>query len=195
MSVILIKPKPVEILIDADHRLAFEVITAFRSARSNPVRSVRVLERWDEQGRLLAEFDTPMRFPFGLKWTVTTTEFVEFDDPWRVDFSLAEPTGLLVHLEDRFLLDKHEDQTLLRYESVFGLRGGILGWAFGHLVVKRLIKRHMREHLESLKSIIEARARRSHAYPRSQTAQAGVVSAALPRRNGNTPMETDVRKQ
>lgn len=169
MPPIPIDVDPQEALVHADRRLAFEVITAFRSPESNPVESVRVLERWDDQGTLLAEFSTPVPLPLGIAWTLKTVEYVTFHEPSRIDFALAQPNGILRLLEDRFTLEEVPEGAYFRYESRFGIGGWVLGWILGQLAVKPLMKSHMRAHTAYLKQTIEERARRSRKYPRPES--------------------------
>jgi hypothetical protein len=165
MSVIPIDVEPEEIFIRADHRLAFEVIAAFRSPNTNPVNTIRVLDRWDDENRLLAEFSSPVPLPFGMSSTLLTVEYVTFYEPSRIDFELAEPTGILCLLQERFSLEAVEGGTRFRYGSRFGIAGSVFGWALGQLVFKPMFKRHMRTHVAELKETIEARSSHSRRYP------------------------------
>ena len=151
-------------MIQADRRLAFEVIAAFRS-RSNPVDSIRVIDRWDDENCLLAEFSTPVPLPFGKPRTLKTVEYVTFHEPSRIEFELAEPNGILHILQDRFILEDADGWTRFRYESRFGLSGWMFGWLLGKLVISGMFRRHMRTHVTALKETIEARAVRSRRFP------------------------------
>lgn len=169
MPLLPIDVEPEDTFIRADRGLAFEVITAFRSPQSNPVESIRVLERWEDDNKLLAEFSTPVPLPFGVEWTLKTVEYVTFREPSQIDFTLAQPNGILRSLEDRFILDEVPEGTHFRYESRFGIGGWIFGWVIGQLAVKPLVKSHMRAHTAFLQQTIEERARRSRKYPRSRS--------------------------
>jgi hypothetical protein len=179
MSVIPITVEPEEILIRADHRLAFEVIAAFRSPNTNPVNTIRVLNRWDEENRLLAEFSSPVPLPFGMSSTLRTVEYVTFYEPSRIDFELAEPTGLLCLLQDRFSFEAVEGGTRFRYESRFGVAGWVFGWILGQLVFKLMFKRHMRTHVAELRETIEARAIHSRRYPIADEQSSNLGEAKL----------------
>jgi hypothetical protein len=165
MNLIPIDLEPEEILIRADRRLSFEVVSAFRSPGTTPIPSIHVIKRWDEQNRLLAEFSTPTPLPFGISSTLKTVEYVTFYEPERIEFELAEHSGILHFLEDRFLLENENGWTRFRYESRFGIGGWVFGWVLGKLVFEAMFKQHMRRHLAELKETIEARARRSRQYP------------------------------
>jgi hypothetical protein len=165
MRTILIDIEPEVVMIRADRRLSFEVVSAFRSRRSNPIRSIRVLEREDDNNRVLAEFSSPVHLPFGKTLTLKTVESVTFFEPEGIEFVLPEPNWTFSVLEDRFTLEDVDGWTRFRYESRFGVPGWILGWVIGKLVIQRMIKQHMREHLAELRETIEARAKRSRQYP------------------------------
>ncbi|TVR68878.1 MAG: SRPBCC family protein [Sphaerobacteraceae bacterium] len=164
MPVISIAVPSESVLIRADRRLSFELLSAFRSLRSNPVRSIRVLERDDDNNRVLAEFSSPVHLPFGKTLTLRTIESVKFFEPERIEFVLPKPSWTFAVLEDRFTLEDVEGWTRLRYESRFALPGWIFGWVVGKLVVQRMVKQHMREHLAELREKIETRAKRSRVY-------------------------------
>lgn len=162
--VIPIDVEPEEALIRADRRLAFDVISAFR-ATPNPIDSVRVLERWDDEDRLLAEFTSPVPLPLGMSTTLQTVEYVTFSEPDQIDFELARPNGILRLLQDRFTLDDVDGWTRFRYESRFGIGGWVFGWVLGQTVIKSMFKHHMRTHTAALQELIEERASRSRQYP------------------------------
>jgi hypothetical protein len=168
MNVIPIDVEPEEVLIRADRRLSFEVVSAFRSPGANPVPSIRVLDRWDEENRLLAEFSSPVPLLFSITRTLKTVELVTFLEPARIEFELTEPSGILRLLQDSFILEDAEGWTRFRYESRFGIAGWVPGWALGKLVFESMFKQHMRRHLAELRETIEARAMRSRQYPLPQ---------------------------
>ena len=168
--VIPIRVPPVDVILQADRRLAFEVLTAFDSARAREGGALRVIERHGD--RWLIEFHTSYALWFGRKSSFETTEWVTVTPPGQIDFTLAEPSGSLVLLEDRFTLDDIDGATRFRYESTFGLRGSIFGWVLGKLVVEPLMRRHMHNHVIDVKRIIEARAAKSRIYPQPATGPA-----------------------
>lgn len=192
MPVIPIDVPPEEILIQADRRLSYEVVTAFRSPNAKPNPSIRVLERRDSTNQVVAEFSTPVWLPFGKSRVLKTVELVTFLEPGRVEFELVEPNGLLRLLEDRFVLDDIDGWTRFRYESRFGIGGWIFGWILGKLVFEAMFRKHMRQHLEELREMIEARARRSRKYPQPedrQSADAPAPGNGMPQHKSgpNTP--------
>ncbi len=165
--VIPIRVPTVEVMLQADRRLAFEVLTAFDSARAREGGGLRVIERQGD--RWLIEFHTSYALWLGRRSTFVTTEWVTVTPPGQIDFTLAEPSGSLTLLEDRFTLDDIDGATRFRYDSTFGMRGAIVGWALGKLVVEPLMRRHMRDHVSDVKRIIETRAAKSRVYSRPAT--------------------------
>ncbi|HVB63768.1 MAG TPA: SRPBCC family protein [Nitrolancea sp.] len=165
--VIPIRVPPVDVMLLADRRLAFEVLTAFDSARASEGGALRVIERQGD--RWLIEFHTSYSLWFGRRSTFVTTEWVTVTPPGQIDFTLAKPSGSLTLLKDRFTLDDIEGGCRFRYDSTFGLRGSIFGWVLGKLFVEPLMRRHMRNHVVDVKRIIEARAAKSRIYPRLAT--------------------------
>ena len=150
-----------EIDIQADRRLAFQVITAFGATAPGSEASSRVLSR--EGNRLLVEFRIPMPSLFGGQTVHCTVEGVTLDEPESIEFEgVAGPIPLL---RCRFVLEKRGACTRFRYESTFGVRGWVPGWLIGVLMVRPMMKRFMRKHVEEMKETIEARAQRSKVYP------------------------------
>lgn len=169
--IIPIRVTPVETLIAADRRLAFEVLSAFDAARPGSGSSARVIA--EEDGRRLVEFRTEYVAWRGRPSTVVTTEWVTLHPPERIDFTLAQPSGSLALLIDRFTLDDVSGATRFRYESTFGLGRGVIGWVLGNLLVAPWMRRHMHEHTAQVKRLIETRAAHSRQYPRPPTAAGG----------------------
>lgn len=160
MRVIPIRLDPVEIHIHADRRLAFQVLTAFAAQQSDGGSS-RVLR--EEEGRKLVEFHSAISTFGGCKTRVRTVEWVTLHEPEAIDFEGVE--GPLTLLRDRFVLEDVGGCTRLRYESSFGLKGGLFGWLKGIFYVRPLLSRFMREHARELKRTIEERAKRSRVFP------------------------------
>ena len=150
-----------EVHIHADRRLAFQVITAFGASAQTGETSTKVLSR--EADRLLVEFHIPVRGLFGRQKVYRTVEWVTQDEPGEITFEGVE--GPLALLRDRMLLEAAGGCTWLRYESQFGLKWGIAGWLVAMLVLRPIMQRFVRSHLQELKETIEARARRSKVYP------------------------------
>ncbi len=158
--IIPIRLKRVELHIHADRRLAFQVLTAF-GARQEDGGSSRVLK---EEGEWkLVEFHSVIPTRAGRTTTYRTVERVTLHEPDEILFEGVE--GPLDLLKDRFLLTDVAGCTLFRYESTFGIRGGLAGWFRGQLLVRPVLRRFMREHSLKLKKTIEDRAKRSRLYP------------------------------
>src|SRR3989442_13786134 len=158
--IIPIRLKPVELHIHADRRLAFQVLTAF-GARQEDGGSSTVLK--DEGDRKLVEFHSVIPTRGGQQKTYRTLETVTLHEPDEIRFEGVE--GPLDLLRDRFLLRDVAGCTLFRYESTFGIKGGLGGWLRGQLIVRPVLRRFMREHSLKLKKTIEDRAKRSRVYP------------------------------
>lgn len=160
MWVIPIRMAPVELHIHADRRLAFQVLSAFGASQPGGGSS-RVLR--DEGGRKLVEFHTPIAVGSARTTLLRTVEWVTLHEPEAIDFEKVE--GPLHLLRDRFILDEVDRCTRFRYESTFGVKGGLLGWLVGQLRVKPVLGAFMRRHAQELKQTIEERARRSRLFP------------------------------
>ena len=124
MRPVSIRIPPEEVHIEADRRLAFQVLTAFGASSSS-----RVLA--EEGGRLLVEFKTPVKGLFGRRKVYRTVEWVTPREPDLIDFQGVE--GPLAILHDRFVLEQDGACTVLRYESEFAVRGWWAGWLLGML--------------------------------------------------------------
>ena len=162
MPVIPVRMPPQEVHIHADRRLAFQVITSFGASQGIEGGASQVLRREDD-GRLLVEFHTQGPGLFGRRKFYRTVERVTLHEPERVEFDGVE--GPLSMLQDRFYLEEERNCARLRYESVFGVRGWVIGWLIAVLYVRPRMRRLMRQHLAEMKETIEARAKRSKVYP------------------------------
>lgn len=171
-----IKTKPAEVHVHADPRLAFQVITAFgASAQHAGGASSQVLEKSENGNRLLVEFHTPAKNLLGRPKVYRTVEWVTLHEPEAVDFEGIE--GMFPLLRDRMVLENEDGHTRLRYESTFGLWGGVLGSVFGRLAVRPKLEKFMREHLIEMKETIETRASRSRIYPQTPCTTLGTEEA------------------
>ncbi|MBI2855432.1 MAG: SRPBCC family protein [Chloroflexi bacterium] len=176
MSPIPIRLPAMEVHVDADRRLAFQVITAFGASSPGDGPSSRVLSQ--ETGRILVEFHVPATGLFGRRKVYRTVEWVTPHEPERVEFETVK--GPLSMMRDRFILEAEGGCTHLRYESEFGVWGWVAGWLVGMLYVRPKLKRLMQGHLEEMKQAIEARAARSRAFPQQPCSPEGATSHADP---------------
>ena len=156
-----IRVEPVETLIHADRRLAFQVVTAFGASSGSEGASTRILK--DEGGRLLVEFLTETKQLFGRRKVYKTVEWVTKHEPDRIDFEGVE--GPLAILRDSFTFLPDGGCAVFRYESEFAVRWWVLGWIVGIAYVRPMLRRFMVGHVKKLKETIEERARRSKVYP------------------------------
>ncbi len=152
---------PFQVHIHADRRLVFQVLTGFGAAMQEAGASSKVLSQ--EDGRLLVEFHTPVRTLFGRSKDYRTVEYVTLHEPEQVEFDTVE--GPLAMMHERFTLQDDGGCTLLRYDGKFGLIGWLGGWILGVVYVRPLLNRFMRRHMMDMKETMEARARRSRAFP------------------------------
>jgi hypothetical protein len=162
--IVPIRLRPVELHIHADRRLAFQVLTAF-GARQDDGSSSTVLKA--EGDRRLVEFHSVIP-TFGLAQTrgqkiYRTVEWVTLLEPEEIRFEGVE--GPLDLMQDRLVLRALDGCTLFRYESTIGIKGGIVGWLKGQLLVRPALSRFLRDHSRRLKDTIEARAKNSRLYP------------------------------
>ena len=158
--VIPVRLPALEVHIQADPRLAFEVLAAF-GAKQGDDASSRVLQ--DEGDKKLVEFHSSTRGFFGRTKHYKTVEWVTLDPPNEVLFEGIE--GPLDHMEDRLSLSEQDGCTCFRYESTVGVKGWLGGWLVTQTYIRWVLGKFMREHTESLKQAIEQRAARSKVYP------------------------------
>lgn len=156
-----------EIHVQADRRLAFQVLTAWRAAGPDGKRAARVLE--ESGDRLLVEFHTSVAMLFGLKMVQRTVEWVTLEEPGHIEFEAVQ--GPLPVLLCRWTLEEWGNCLRFKYDATVALHGSVLGWVFGVLYVRPTLRRMMWEHLAELKETIEARAARSRVFPQKPCPQ------------------------
>ena len=158
---IRIRVPTAEIQVQADRRLAFQVLTAWGAAGPDGAPTAKVLET--NADRVLCEFYTPVNAIFGLKWVQRTVEWVTLSEPERIEFeAIKVPLPLLLCV---WTLDELGACCLFKYDSIIALHGSVIGWIFGILFIRPMFKRLMQEHLVELKQTIESRAARSRVFP------------------------------
>lgn len=164
MSARLTTVEPQHILINADRRLAFQVLTAF-GAKAPDGSATQVLQQRNDAR--LVRFTTP--FPaLGAKLNLVTDEWVTATQPQHIRFQLERGRGIMAAfaaLDDIFILEDRNGMTRMTYESAFALRGGLLGHLIARAIMRRVMRGFMRSHLKELKHTIEQRAARSKLYP------------------------------
>ena len=168
-----------EVRVQADRRLAFQVLTAWGAAGPDGRPNATVLEKTGD--RVLCEFHTPVKAFFGLEWVYRTVEWVTVKEPERIQFeAIRAPLPVLLCL---WSLDQWDECCVFKYDATIALHGSLLGWIFGILFIRPMFKRMMREHLVELKTTIETRAARSRVFPQqpcpSVEAGTGVSEASL----------------
>jgi hypothetical protein len=179
MAVIPIQIPSQSIHVNADRRLAFQVLGAFGVSMGEDAPSNRVLK--DQRTRKFVEFTTPISLGFGMHKDWVTTEWVDLHEPDAIDFNLVPGsgpiTGGLKLLSDRFELVDHGSCTQLTYHSKFGIRWSVFGWMLGKFYIQKFLQKHMREHISEVKVAIEARAERSRVHPQVACTHSTVEAA------------------
>ena len=160
-----------EIHVEADRRLAFQVLTAWGAARPDGRPTSKVLE--EDGDRVLCEFYTPVNGLFGFKWLQRTVEWVTVNEPAVIRFeAIKAPLPVLLCT---WSLDEWGECTVFKYDATIALHGSVFGWIFGMLFIRPMFKRMMEEHLIELKATIEARSARSRVFPRRPCPHVEVV--------------------
>ena len=161
MSIIPVYLPTIELHIQADRRLVFQVITAFGASNQGAASSSRVLSR--EEDGLLVEFHTPGRNLLGRGRVYRTVEWVVPHEPERVEFEVVE--GPLSMMRDSLVLEEQGGCTCLKYQVEFGVKGWVAGWLLSILYVRPVLRHLIRKHLTELRDTIETRAKKSRMYP------------------------------
>ena len=150
-----------QIHVEADRRLAFQVLTAWGAAGPDGRPTSKVLDKSGD--RVLCEFYTPAK-ALGISWVQRTVEWVTVTEPELIEFEAVEaPLPVLLCT---WSLDEWGDCCLFKYDATIALHGSFLGWIFGVLFIRPMFERLMQEHLVELKATIEARAACSRVFPR-----------------------------
>ncbi len=118
------------------------------------------------------EFHTPLSV-FGKRDIRRSVEWVHLHEPERIDFSQAyslpeDKVFALDILEDSFVMTENGSCTLFRYESRFAAKAPVIGWLLANLLMRRVMGRHMDDHVLEIKDLCEARARRSRLFPQRE---------------------------
>ncbi len=147
----------------------FQIVSAFGHEQLDGYSS-RVLK--DQGDRKSVEFHTPLKVA-GNRHIVRSVEWVQLQEPERIDFWLAPENGVsglfaLSLLEDSFVLEEKGGCTEFRYESRFAAKTPLVGWLLAKLVMTRVMGRHMDEHVVEIKELCEARAIRSKVFPQRE---------------------------
>ena len=154
------------ITMDAPRPLVFQMLSAFGRGHlpGDQGESANVVERNDNQ--LLVEF-----FTLDGKRRYRTLEEVVLYPPERITFSHLE--GPLHYSSEEFRLTEVASGTDLSYRGDIQCRMKWLpgiGWMIARFYVRRKYNRVIRLHMARLKMAAEARAARSHVFPRAASA-------------------------
>jgi hypothetical protein len=152
MWYIPIRITSIEIEIRAPRHLVFPRLIDFGA--SGAEMSSRVLLREDD--RLLVEFKTSLPLLFGWRRMFRTVEWVKPKEPEWVEFEEVE--GPFTLRRECIILTEWGKSTRLRYEAEFGVKGWVLGWPVGMLLIRPKLQGAVRAHMRELKETIEAEA-------------------------------------
>ena len=153
-----------KVTIKAPRELIYQKMSSFGRGRlqGDNNESSRVISR--DGNNIVAEFKTRA----GL-FTYTTTERVTLDPPERITF--VHLKGPLQYAREEFLFSERDDGTELVYNGEFNWhRFPVVGWLVGRFYVKPMFERVLQKHMHQIKVACEARAARSHVFPRREGA-------------------------
>ena len=153
--------------IKAPREMVFQKLSSFGRGRMKGDNSEtsRVISR--DGNTIVAEFDTKAG-PF----TYTTLEEVTLEPPDRIIFRHLE--GPLHYAWEEFVFNDVDGETELIHNGEFiWNRIPLLGWLGGMVYTKPMFERVIGNHLEQVKINCDARAARSHVFPRREPAQPG----------------------
>ncbi|MFQ5934600.1 MAG: type II toxin-antitoxin system RatA family toxin [Dehalococcoidia bacterium] len=157
MGVIKLSPQCVS--IKAHRELVYQMVTAIGRGRlpgSN--MSSRLISR--NGNTLIAEFYTRVG-----PVTVTTLEELTLEPPEKIKYRWLK--GPVKYVREEFLFREADNGgSELAYSGEFDLKIPIFGWLVGRLFIKPRFERLVVEHMEEIREAAEARAARSHLYPR-----------------------------
>ncbi len=150
------------VLIDAPREMVYQKMTAFGRGRlqGDNNESSKVISR--DGDTLVAEFKTKAGF-----FSYTTLEEITLEDGRRITFRHLK--GPLAYAWEEFVFNDVEGRTELVHNGEFiWKRIPLLGWLAGKLYTKRVFERTIEKHMQQIKVTCNARAARSHVFPRKQ---------------------------
>ncbi len=126
-------------------------MATFGEANAGSEMSARILSR--DGDSLLVEFKTQFSMLFGFKKKIRTVEQVTLNEPQSIDFEEAE--GPFALRQEHITLSERDGETHIRYEANIGLKSWVLGWLFGILFVRPLLKRIILRHFNEIKEKLD----------------------------------------
>jgi hypothetical protein len=142
----------IEIEVHAPRNLIFQRLTDFGTTVAGAEMSSQVLSR--DGDRLLVEFKTPILVLFGIRKVFRTVEWVTPHKPEWIEFEEVE--GPFAMRRERISLEEKDGNT-----CEFGVKGWVLGWLPGVLLVRPKLQGAVRKHMKEMKETVEALARKS----------------------------------
>ncbi len=156
--------KTQEIYIDAPRELVFQMLSAIgKGSLPGTNDSSRVIER--DGNEIIAEFLTPSG-----SQVYRTVERVVLYPPERITYEHLE--GPLSFSEEEFALDETDDRCKLSYRGVIECNAPFLpgvGWLIAWCYARPKYNAVIHDHMARLRSAAEARAARSHVFPRTRS--------------------------
>ena len=161
-----VKLKDQAVLIDAPRELVFQMLSAIgKGSLPGGSEYSRVIER--DGNEIIAEFITPS----GSR-VYRTVERVVLYPPERITYFHLE--GPLSFSEEAFTLEETDTGARLNYWGVIEFKAPFLpgvGWLIALAYARPKYNSIIRDHMSRLKTAAEARAARSHVFPRNRTAR------------------------
>lgn len=158
MGKIVLTPRTVP--VKAHRELVYQMVSTIGRGKlpGSSTMSSKLISRNGDT--LIAEFYTKVG-----RLTVTTLEEVKLKPPERVSYRWLK--GPVRYVSEEFIFREVDGGgTELSYTGEFDLKIPIFGSIVGRLFIKPRFERLVAEHMEEIKEAAEARAARSHVFPR-----------------------------
>ncbi|MEE9247328.1 MAG: hypothetical protein V3U79_01350 [Dehalococcoidia bacterium] len=151
---------PQTLVIKAHRELVFQMMSTIGKGKlpGSAAMSSKLISR--NGNTIIAEFYTRE----GHK-TYTTLEEIVLYKPERITYRWLKGPIKYVSEDFRFL-ETEDGGSVLAYRGEFDMKIPIFGWLIGRFYIKSKFERVVLEHMEEIKSAAEARAARSHLFPR-----------------------------
>lgn len=155
----VIKLSPQSLYIAAHRELVYQMVTAIGKGKlPGSSMSSKLISK--NEDTIVAEFYTKV----GLV-TVTTREEMKLEKPERIRYRWLK--GPVKHVREEIVFNETDNGGCeLAHSGEFDLKIPLLGWLVGRLYIKRQFEKIVIDHMVEIKEAAEARAARSHLYPR-----------------------------
>ena len=151
---------PQTLVIKAHRELVFQMMSTIGKGKlpGSAAMSSKLISRNGDT--IIAEFYTRE----GCK-TYTTLEEIVLYKPERITYRWLKGPIKYVSEDFRFL-ETNDGGSVLAYRGEFDMKIPFFGWLIGRFYIKAKFERVVLEHMEEIKGAAEARAARSHLFPR-----------------------------